>query len=60
MDVAFRGMQRQQDLIYLAALDDPSAPTASQINFQAYAGFDMSGNAGFDDWGLVNVRFNSL
>ena len=42
MDVAFRGMQLQHTLIYLASLDDPSAPegTVSDINMQAYAGFN--------------------
>ncbi|CAM9376272.1 unnamed protein product, partial [Ectocarpus sp. 8 AP-2014] len=54
MDVPFRGMQRQHPLVYLAALDDPSpaAGTISDINFQAYAGFDM---AGYLEWGVDGV-----
>ncbi|CAM9131372.1 unnamed protein product [Ectocarpus fasciculatus] len=54
MDVPFRGMQRQHPLVYLAALDDPSpaAGTISDINFQAYAGFDMTG---YQEWGIDGV-----
>ncbi|CAN0521290.1 unnamed protein product, partial [Ectocarpus sp. 12 AP-2014] len=54
MDVPFRGMQRQHPLVYLAALDDPSpaAGTISDINFQAYAGFDMTS---YLEWGLDGV-----
>ncbi|CAB1113047.1 unnamed protein product [Ectocarpus sp. CCAP 1310/34] len=54
MDVPFRGMQRQHPLVYLAALDDPSPAdgTISDINFQAYAGFDMTP---YLQWGLVGV-----
>ncbi|CAN0020957.1 unnamed protein product [Scytosiphon promiscuus] len=50
MDVPFRGLQRQHDLIYLAALDDPSEPETTQINFQTYAGRGLSGNVGYEDW----------
>ncbi|CAM9133762.1 unnamed protein product [Ectocarpus sp. 6 AP-2014] len=54
MDIPFRGMQRQHPLVYLAALDDPSpaAGTISDINFQAYAGFDMTG---YLEWGVDGV-----
>ncbi|CAM9134455.1 unnamed protein product [Ectocarpus sp. 6 AP-2014] len=54
MDVPFRGMQRQHPLVYLAALDDPfpAAGTISDINFQAYAGFDMTGHL---EWGVDGV-----
>ncbi|CBJ25694.1 ATP-binding region, ATPase-like [Ectocarpus siliculosus] len=43
MDVPFRGMQRQQKLAYLAALDNPSLPDDpdESANFQAYPAFDM-------------------
>ncbi|CAM9752851.1 unnamed protein product, partial [Hapterophycus canaliculatus] len=50
MDVPFRGIQRQHDRLYLAALDDPSAPTTSQINFQSHAAQDMSGDV-YVKWG---------
>ncbi|CAN0297621.1 unnamed protein product, partial [Ectocarpus sp. 8 AP-2014] len=45
---------RQHPLVYLAALDDPSpaAGTISDINFQAYAGFDMTG---YLEWGVDGV-----
>ncbi len=53
MDVPFRGMQRQHLGVYLAALDDPSAEGLdSQINFQTYAGRDLSE---FEDWGVTGV-----
>ncbi|CAM9131295.1 unnamed protein product [Ectocarpus fasciculatus] len=54
MDVPFRGMQRQHPLVYFAALDDasPAAGTVSDINFQAYAGFDMSP---YLEWGVDGV-----
>ena len=53
MDVPFRGVQRQHDRLYVAALNDPSAEgLASQINFQTYAGRDLSD---FVDWGLTGV-----
>ena len=53
MDVPFRGMQRQHNRLYLAALDDPSAEgLASQINFQTYAGRDLSE---YEDWGNTGV-----
>lgn len=51
-------MQRHHLLLYLAAVDDPSSDAGvdSQINFQSYAGFNMAGDAGYEDWGLTNVR----
>lgn len=58
MDVQYRSMQRQHQLIYLAALDDdPSVPAdeVPDINFQAYAGFDMA-EAGYQTFtGEVRV-----
>lgn len=41
MDVPFRGMQFQNELIYLAALEHPSA-TVSDINIQSYRGRDTT------------------
>lgn len=42
MDVPFRAMQRQHQLVYLAALEDPSPAdgTVSDINMQSYAAID--------------------
>lgn len=51
-------MQRQHSLVYLAALDNPSAVegVVSQINMQAYAAFDMTV---YLDYGLNHVRTRS-
>ncbi|CAM9362022.1 unnamed protein product [Ectocarpus fasciculatus] len=51
MDVPFRGMQRQQSLVYLAALDNPSLPDDpdESANLQAYPAFDML-DAGFSTY----------
>ena len=45
MDVPFRGMQRQHQLVYLAALENPSPSdgTVSDINMQSYAAFNATG-----------------
>ena len=53
MDVLFRGMQREE-LMYLAALDDPSLvddPDSSPV-LQAYPAFDML-EAGFSTFNEV-------
>ncbi|CAN0020887.1 unnamed protein product [Scytosiphon promiscuus] len=47
MDASFRGMQRQHDLVYLAVMDDPSAPDTSKINFQSYPGRSVSSYVNF-------------
>lgn len=51
IDVPLLGMQRQHELAYMAALDDPSpaAGDVSDINFQAYAGFNMEAS-GYRDF----------
>lgn len=51
MDVLFRGMQRQNTLMYLAALDNPSAPegNVSDINMQSYEGKNKDSYLGFTD-----------
>ena len=45
MDVPFRAMQRQHQLVYLAALEDPSPAdgTVSDINMQGYPGSSHDG-----------------
>lgn len=47
MDVPFRGMQRQEALIYLTGLDDPSLPDDpnTSVAFQAYPGFNIGDTA---------------
>ncbi|CAM9102277.1 unnamed protein product [Ectocarpus fasciculatus] len=52
MDVAFRGMQRQHLLIYIAALEDPTPAegVVSYIDFQSYPDFNMS-HEGYLKWG---------
>ncbi|CAM9127088.1 unnamed protein product [Scytosiphon promiscuus] len=61
MDVPFRGMQRQEMLIYLAALDNPSLPDDpdTSVAFQAYPAYDMleAGFTTFDDEEDCDDRF---
>lgn len=58
MDVAFRGMQRQHSLIFIAALEDPTAErVVPYINFQSYPDFDMS-HEGYLKWGENAVSTN--
>lgn len=64
MDVPFRGMQRQGELIYLAALDDPSLPDDpnTSVATQVYPAFDMleAGFSTFDEVTLHDARRVSL
>lgn len=57
MDVPFRGMQRQEMLIYLAALDDPSLPDDpdTAVAFQVYPAYDML-DAGFTTYNNEVLR----
>lgn len=43
MDVPFRGIQRQEHRVYLAALEDPSLPDDphTSVAFQSYPAHDM-------------------
>lgn len=53
MDVTFRGMQRQHDLVYLAALEEPgSTGLNSQINFQGFPGAYQDT---YETWGATGV-----
>lgn len=54
MDVPFRGLQRQEALIYLAGLDNPSLPDDpdESVAFQAYPAYDML-EAGFTTYNQV-------
>ena len=58
MDVPFRSMQRQHEIIYLGSIDDPSAAADDELsaaNMRVFAGVDME-QAGYRTSGGNNVR----
>ncbi|CAM9357367.1 unnamed protein product, partial [Hapterophycus canaliculatus] len=61
MDVPFRGMQRQEVLTFLAALDDPSLPDDPDkyVAFQAYPAYDMSDLTTYNDEEDCDDRFDT-